>query len=486
MLGVCSLDPSSSIARELGIIRDQSNECSSSSDPSSSIARELGIIRERALVALIPPDLIPSNLKFTLEFKIGKYQQHKLCVVPTQAEIDHRTAASHALIYASWWGDLELVKKIVQDLGEIIDVNTVIGDMNVLEWVMMHVRGGKKPFTFPSSGAYEVRKKNAISICRYLVNHYGPKIDANRPGGLVLKSCAWRDSVDIVAKIIREYGENLINSCGTVWIFRLLIQEGYDDEAELFLHLNQTELSSGSHWNVLLPVTYHGSTRIFKTTLDMFGSYANTVEVNEIFRALCEGDEYEGTGIADIYPKVRAALDLWAKQLTPGTIKFCLVNLWGVSQYRRQDRNPVSRSKALATDKGENHGLASQLIVERCMGKIKGDGIQIALTVCCWPQNIKLINTVFDSNLVPITLDPRLMRHAFLECASLDDALMLRHIVEKRESEGISTVKSAHGSTIRAMYRERRWSHLSLDTRSKQHPIRYGGSVKPYYRMFCC
>ena len=431
-------------------------------------------------------DLIPSNHKFTLGFKIGKYQQHKLCVVPGQAEIDYRTAASHALIYASWWGDLELVKKIVQDLDEIIDVNTVIGDKNVLEWVMGHVRGGKKPFTFPSSGAYEIRKKNAISICRFLVNHYGPKIDANRPRGLVLKACAWRDSVDIVAKIIREYGENLINSCGTVWIFRLLIQEGYDDEAELFLRLNQTELSSGSHRNALLPATYHGSTRIFKTTLDMFGSYASTPDANEIFRVLCEGDEYEGTSISDIYPKVRAALDLWAKHLTPGTVRFCLVNLWGVGQYRRQDRNPDSRSKALATDKGEDHGLASQLIVERCMNKIREDGIQIALAVCCWPQNIKLINTVFDSNLVPITLNPQFMRHALLECASLDSSSMLEHILKVCGSEGISTAKSAHGSTIRAMYRERRRSYLSLDTRSKQYPIRYSGSVKPYYRMFCC
>ena len=411
------------------------------------------------------------NQNFTLKARTGAYDQPELHVIKTKVRVDYKTAITNAFIYASWWGDTDLVKQIVRDHGSIIDVNARVDDKNVLEWTVGHVRGARahafrKKYDYR---VYEVRNENAIGICRYLLNHYGPKIDANRPGGVVLDSCTRRDSADITAKLVWVYGNKLVNPNGVVHIFRTLIMEGHDDEAELFLRYNREELSSGLHMNAILPATYHGSTRIFKTVLAMFGSKPDVCEANYIFSRLCEGVSHES--ISDIYPKIRAALDLWARDLTPETIEFCLVNQWDFGQTKR--RRPGM---------GRDHGRACQLIVARCVDQIKDDGIQIALAACIFPSNMKLFDEVFDSNLGEIRARPHLLYHALLECTCFGFEDTRKYIMSRCASRGVDML--SHGTTFEAMCRSDRQKRLTLNERYRDHPIGYSGySARSYYRM---
>ena len=449
----------------------------------------------RLLQACTIEALIPSSQKFTLEFMIGAYNQHELHVVPTQIEVNCKTAATSALIYASWWGDLELVKMIVQDLGEIIDINTTIGDKGVLEWAIEHMKDRKEPSTVFGAIAHNIRENTAASICRFLINHYGSKIDANSPKGAVLKTFAWPDTADIVAKLVKTCSTNLVNPRGTGWIFEVLIKGGYEDEAEMLLNLNQAQLSGGSHLDVLAPAIHYGSARVFKTTMDLFGSQANIDEVNQIFKVLCKGDKWRGSSIADAYPKIRTALDMWANQLTPSsllpdsryhplfnrealsslltpdTVEYCLVHQWIIGKDKRETQG---------LDAVRDHGLAAQLIVERCQEQLHEDSIQIALTTCCWPRNIELFDAIFDSNFESIRAEPLLMHHAFVESASLGDDDMRRYIMEKCETHGIPTFKSNRHTTKHNLTRIGRRKRLTLDVQSKL-PLVYTCDVKWFY-----
>lgn len=409
------------------------------------------------------------NQKFTLKASTGSYNQQELHVVKTQGNIDYKTAISNAFLYASWWGDTELVKQMVRDHGSIIDVNTIVDGKNVLEWTVGHVRGSKgSVFRKGVYETYKVRNENAIGICRYLLNHYGPKIDANRPGGVVLDRCSWHDSGDIIAKLVLDYKDKLVNPYAAVHILITLIKEGYNDEAELFMRLNYEELNTKPMIYALLPAVRYGSTRIIRAALKMFGQ-VDVSKANDIFRHLCEGIWYES--ISDIYPKVRAALNFWSSDLTPDTIMYCLVDQWAFGQTKR--RQP---------DMGRDHGRTCQLIVARCMNQIEDDGIQIALAACIFPSNMKLFDEVFDSHLEDIKTNPHLLYHALLECTCFGFEDMHKHIMNKCASQGVDIL--SRSTDIEARCRSDRQKRLTLDERYRDHPISYSSySARSYYRM---
>lgn len=227
--------------------------------------------------------------RFTLVTEINTDQSMELYLVGTTG-IDCQTAATHALIYAFWQGDDELVKLIIQDLQELIDVDIILMD----------------------------------------------------------------------------------------------------------------------NWGA----------RVYKAAIDMFGSQVDSGWANHIFSMLCQEYSY-GKDRPDNDEYIRIALDAWADQLDPYTVKECLINQW---------ENSLQKQRVGI---GESHGLIAQLIVERCLKKIEGEGIRIALAVCCFPANTNLFDTVFDLNQEQINDSPSLLRHTLLELCSLDDTDTFGHILSK-------------------------------------------------------
>lgn len=347
-------------------------------------------------------------------------------------KIDSRTAASHALIYACWRGDLEMVIWLVQDLREIIDISMTVNGRSILEWTVDFFLGT----CFISYHSPEIRRDcmdTAINICRYLIICYGSKIDANRLEGTVLKACKRGYYADVVAYLVTAYGAELVHKirindmrhqvvfygdCNDS-VLSILIANGYDAEAVLYLQLFHDQLIPGLLDVVLLPVAYYGSTYMFQTVVDMFGSHLAPSQINIIFSDLykCLG-YYHAESVNE---KVRAVLDVWFDQLEATTIENCLIKQWENGYQARE-----GKMKGLAHICGQT----AQLIVKRYVKQLQGEYVQIALAVCCLPSNPELFDTVLDYHLDQISREPQVyLQHALLECCDLRDIDMFGHIL---------------------------------------------------------
>lgn len=370
-----------------------------------------------------------NNKRFIL-----RAQDTELWKVETEDVIDPRTTATHALIYACWWTDIELVMWIIQDLRELIDINTLIDDKNVLEWTfhqspcspLMVGHTGLTAILTLNQYVDKTRIDDAANICRYLIVCYGLQLDANRPGGHILRTSILHHNADIVAYLITVYSPNLSVEGMAIDIFRCLAWNDQDEATETYLGFYRDQLLPSVR-DVLESSAYAGSTYIFRLVLDIFQSDISHLCTNQIFNILCDK-----TFVCDRFDKTRVALDAWADQLSPETIEASLVNCWGRSLSKRHgtwnDNDVCSRT--------------AQMIVEACMDKLENRGIEIAL-VCCFPvlsrtsdplrlpQNLKLFDAVLESNLEQIIAKPRLMRHTLLECCIIRDIDTFAHILAK-------------------------------------------------------
>ena len=334
---------------------------------------------------------------YTLESEYGQ----ALHLGITMSEIDHRTAATHAFVYACWLADLEIVMQIVRDLGEIIDVNRQVCGRNAIEWAAQ---------SFQSCMGYafqEGLRASAVNVCRYLVITFGSKINANGLTGSVLGACANGGYTDLVAYLVTKYGADLHHS--RTDIFAMLVKRNYDTEAESYLHLFHDRLTSNPYGDVLLP-SARGSIQAFKIVLDMFGSKLDAGCINDTFSTICK---------AHAHDKVRLALNMWADQLA---VDMHLISRWYASHQTRLEKR---------YDLATSHGLTGQLIIDKCVDLLQTPGIQVALVLCCLPQNLELVDTVIDHYLDQIRKDPSLVRHAVIECLSLEDIDMFTHIITR-------------------------------------------------------
>ena len=357
-----------------------------------------------------------SDQYFTLRAGINQYAE--LCVVKTMIKPDYKTASSYALTYACWLGDLELVKWIVEDLQETIDVSMLVDDQNAIEWAVSHrlhicdmTEGGTK--------AHKVRMVRAMDVCRFLIGHFGPKIDGNRPGGMVLRECTNCSCADVVVYLVRTYGYELVHTVGTSSDFILLIKHGYDTEAELYLDSYRNRMARYLLTDVLIPVTRYGSVSMFKTVIDMFRPLTTYDRASCIFGALCDGPVF--TDMESLFTKVAMLLNLWKEQLIAPFIKAHLEEQLELSNKMRKEKSRMD----------ERHGLTGQLIVRMCMDLVQGgEGIRTALALCCLPLNIELFDTVFSSKLDQI-MSPAVLQQSLTVCAELGDMDMLAHILNR-------------------------------------------------------
>lgn len=393
---------------------DWQNQCKTMSNISHSIMNqrqrnEINLLLQSARHPCMDRLLkgFPTNHIWRYTFDSGFRQYLHLTI--TMNPIDENTAASNAFIYACWLGDLEVVMQIIHDLHELIDVNRCVLGMSAIEWAS-------------SSICTDRWGANSANVCRYLISYFGSKINANPHSGLVLRACAEHGCIDIVAYLVTKYGAKLSHNRNTANIFALLVDNNYETEAEAYTHLFYNHLAQDVCENVLLP-SIRGSMHMFQMVLDMFGSKADPFQARCLLNALCESHEHD---------KLRVALDVYADHVEPETF---LVRQWVTSYQIR-----ICKANRLA----ESHSITGQLIAERCVSRLEGDGVQVALALGCLPvhestsgplrlpSNLDLIDAVFDHNLDQINKDPRLVHHALLECLSLGDIDTFTHILNRR------------------------------------------------------
>lgn len=363
-----------------------------------------------------------SNQPFTLEGKMGSDQyveMPELHVVKTIDRSNYMTATTHALIYACWLGDTEIVRWIVEDLYEFIDVGVLVLGRNALEWAVEHQLDMRK-LTDESIAAHKAHMNRAMDVCQLLITKYGSKIDANRPRGTVLTACTNSSCVDLVAYLVKTYGIKLVYSNGTANDFALLVKHKYDTEAELYLYQHRARMTKRLQNDVLLPVTHYGSAHMFKTVLDMFEFEINLRQIQAVLKTLFEGSVLTDT--ETMYAKVELALDRWASQLTVPMITNYLVDLWNLKHVS------MKRKKE---GMGERHGRIIQMITHVCLDKIEGNGVWIALAACCFTRNTELFDSVFSSKLDQVKENPQFMHHVLTECSNLGGTVMLKHILNK-------------------------------------------------------
>ena len=397
------------------------------------VIKILQSVRTRPFAQFLDESVV-SDRRFALRLDAPGWRE--MHVVETEDDIDCQTAASHALIYACWRGDLEVIIGLTQNLHCFIDVNALVGDKSAIEWTLHFYREGM----WAPHENIRARMDNAVNICRYLIIHFGSKINANRPGGVVLKKCI--DYTDVVAYLVTAYGTELIHNVRVALpnenfydsVFAMLISRRYDTEAELYLRLFHDQLVQ-DFFKVILATACYGSAYIFEIALAMFGHLLDPDQVDNMFRALCRRCKYDG---------VKVVLEGWIDQLRAGTIKSCLIRLWADGyQERMIKRVPMGHSHgqerrgSLLTEERmiprvwqqTRWGLIAQLIVKRYVSQLDSEAVRIALASCCFPLNIELFDMVLDCNMEQIAKDPHLLRHALLECCSLRDIEMFGHIL---------------------------------------------------------
>ena len=306
---------------------------------------------------------------------------------------DPRIAATHALIHACWWTDLELAALIIQDLRGFIDINALIDNRNILEWALNPTRWNID----------KTQQEDTYNICRYLIIAYGSKLNANRLDGYVLRTCIEKDYADVVAHIVTTYDPILADDASTV--FKCLIKGGQDAAAQSYMGSHRYQLMQ-ILTNILRHAAYYASTQMFVSILNAFRSVVMTDTANSVFSLLCE------TKVLDRDERIMAVLDVWAEQLDANTIETGLVNCW---RRRIQDR----------TD-----SLIAQAIIERCIDRLRNRGIEIALAL----SNLELFDAILGRNLDQVNANPSLLRHALLECCCLDDVDTLAHILNMSNS----------------------------------------------------
>ena len=336
--------------------------------------------------------------KFTLK---ADHDSYDLCIVETDDMIDARTAATNALFFACWWGDREMVQWLVRDLRKLIDIDTLIDDKNVIEWIVGEVveQGLDHEGYAARYERYAAHLDRFTDICRYLIISFGSKIDANRPSGIILKACSYpykNYCTDILVHMIKTYGAELIHPRDTCCIFEKLIKDDCDEEALVYLEQHKDLIAGNSRdifTNILAPLAKKGSVHMFKLMLDRFGLRIDLPEIEDVFRELYHGD----------CEKIEVALSVWTNQVTPKVIEGFLLRC---------------KKKAV------------RLIISSYMDLIQGQGISVALAACM-PHDLELFDEVFRRNQEQVQNDHGLLKHAVLECCSSRDIEALEHILAK-------------------------------------------------------
>lgn len=381
---------------------------------------------------------------YTLKLYHGQYDRTEIHILRTNDNVDAETAATHALFYACWASDIELVRWILDDLRELININTQLDDKGILERTLPAAASGKTSashrmfreeynphleaflvsltrtfrdglslirqghlvYKEHSIGVCTVSVRSfekhcldeAINICRLLIIYYGSKLSANYPS--VLQQCVHGNCADVVAYLVVTYGSGLDLEFVADEIFECLVKGREDEAAELYLRLHMNRIASPFS-NIITHAAHDASFQLFMVALDLYSTQITPGNMNRIFCMLCDP-----CSVLDRYAKVEAALRLWSSQLLPETIDMCLINCWW------ETMNELSENSG---------GSIGQMIVMKYIDRPHDSWTEGAMVVCCCsPQNLELLEDLIDRNLAKICLNPKLMGLALVQTSKGD------------------------------------------------------------------
>lgn len=364
--------------------------------------------------------------RYTIKRRYSKFiDRMQLVFESTENEVDTRTAATHALIYACWCTDLELVLELIQDLRELIDINSLIGGENVLDWVLASIALGSNADT-------------AVDICRLLVVCYGSKLNVRYPESIIMQLCSYSRHADVVAYLVVVYDSVIEHAVLASDIFRCLVTGNQDEVVETYLRSYKDYIEH--LYDALIPASIKGSTPMFRLVLDMFEEEITACDIEHIFMALCSK-----TSTLDWDNKIVVAFKAWADRLTSRTIELSLVENWVSSMTEKKKPDVDDRLRHMA-----------HTVIRMCIDLLQDQGIEIALALCCyhvsgacmgllyWPtdrvpqgpqccclQDLELLDLVLARNLDQIQANPQLARHALIECANRRDIDTFEYILTR-------------------------------------------------------
>lgn len=344
--------------------------------------------------------LLGYSARYILKSQYSHYipRRRQLALDSTTDEVDIRTAVTYALIYACWSADIELVLELIQNLREFIDINAKVHNGNVLNW------------TLKATAYWHDRKTETVNICRLLIVYYGSKLKIHLPESIIRKLSYNNKHADVIAYLVTVHGSEIDHARMADDIFRCLVSQ--DEAARSYLRSYKDYIREYLQ-NALVPSVLWGSTSMFDLVLDTFQKEITVDDIGRVFRVLCNK-----ASTPDWDDKIAIVFEVWANQLTPGIIEAGLIDNWIMAKKKK----PNTRDRL---------GHMAHTIIGRCMHLLQDQGIQIALALCCLytSQNTKLLDLILDRNLEQIQANPRLARHALIECANHRDIDTFEHLL---------------------------------------------------------
>ena len=345
--------------------------------------------------------------RFKLSLKPTIRRQEILCIEPCDDMIDTRTAATHALFYACWAGDIELATNLIHDLYELIDINTLIKDYGITDLIIMVPRSdyNKNPSTHSDYA------DKSINICRLLIICYGSKIHVYHRSRRLMDFCLRRNYADVVLYLATLYDDKIYHPAVANDIFKCLAINDQEEGAIQYLSRHRIHIRRRL---VILPITREGSASMFRYVLTAFESSIDADDDECLFKALCTC-----LTVQDWDNKVRIVSELLVNQLTAEIITKGLV-----------DNMALITTGAHSPDRARLGRMAS-VVMRIFIDLIQDRGIEVALALCCMLGDLELLNTLIDRNIEQICADPKLARHAIIECVNYRDIDTFEHILTR-------------------------------------------------------
>ena len=274
-----------------------------------------------------------SQKRYYLKVCPCKWSRTILRVSKTVSKVDVTTAVTHALIYACWVSDLELVKWILDDLQELIDINMQLGGHSIIDWTSDVMHWMDRQYL-----------KDAADICRLLIRCYGPKLDINNSN--LLRNCWINSYADIIAHLVMTYTSNLVIEWGADDVFGCLVR-GREWEAAMIYLTHHNNRISDHIIHTFTPAARFLNAEQFISVLDVFESDVIATSADRIIHVLCSMD-----AVPECSLKTKAVFDRCSAGMDPNLIESCLADCW----------NKISKQKS---EECKEDQLTGQLIIEK-------------------------------------------------------------------------------------------------------------------------
>lgn len=228
----------------------------------------------------------------------------------------------------------------------------------------------------------------------------------------LLSTCIQNDYNALASYLRRTYRSNLDTEVRYESIFERLVKGGKVKASRQLLDTLKDCIQEDLAHSIL-HIAVQDDPYLFQYAINIIQPDVVSREASSIFGTLC------GTRNASALDNnIKIMLDGWADHIEYAVIEAGMIKCC-INSYKEAGKRTTAT------------GLLVQMIAEKFVDKIQGQGIQIAISACCYPQNLALMDSLFDRNLEQIHQDPSLMNHALLRCCLHRDTDTFAHILER-------------------------------------------------------